>query len=196
MLFYATGYIPFHAYSDIAGVVSSSVVVNRQLMQFPAVTPIDVVLARFILAALTIVVVSALVFTALFWVLDEPIRLSLGPVLQGMGAAMLLGLGVGALNTVVFAFVPIWERVWVIINRPLFIISGVFFTFESLPQQAKDLLWWNPLVHVIGEVRKGIYPVYDGEYVTLPFVLGVAILFFVLGASLMTAHRAKMLEVR
>ena len=196
ILFYATGYVPFHAYSEIAGVVSSSVLVNRQLMQFPAVTPLDAVLARFILSVITIVVVTVLIFAGLFWLLDEPVRLSLGPIFAGMGAAMLLGLGVGTLNAVIFAFVPIWQRVWTIINRPLFLISAVFFTFESLPRQAREILWWNPLVHVVGEVRTGIYPVYQGAYVSLAYVMGVAVLCFLLGAALMTANRSKMIEIR
>jgi capsular polysaccharide transport system permease protein len=170
--------------------------VNRQLMQFPAVTPIDAVLARFILSVLTIIVVTVLIFTALFWLVDDPVQLALGPVFSGMGAAMLLGLGVGTLNAVIFVFVPIWERVWVIINRPLFIISGVFFTFESLPRQAQEILWWNPIVHIVGEVRSGIYPIYEGAYVSLLYVLGVAVLCFILGAGLMTAHRGKMIQIR
>ncbi|MEM6662293.1 MAG: sugar ABC transporter permease, partial [Pseudomonadota bacterium] len=48
-LFYATGYIAFHWVMETAGIVSRSIHVNRPLLVFPAVTPIDTLLARFLL---------------------------------------------------------------------------------------------------------------------------------------------------
>jgi len=196
IFFYATGYLPFHAYSETASSTGSAVNVNRQLMHFPVVTPISSVLARFILSVLTHVIVTVLVFATLLSVLDEPVQVSLGPILLGLGAAFALGLGVGTLNAVIFVFAPIWERVWAIINRPLFIISGVFFTFESLPRAAQEILWWNPLVHIVGLVRTGFYPVYDGAYISLSYVVGISVLTFLIGGGLMTRHRGRMIEIR
>ena len=45
VLFYATGYVPFYFYSEIANATSPAVVFNKPLMQFPAVTPLDAVFA-------------------------------------------------------------------------------------------------------------------------------------------------------
>ncbi|ARE41136.1 Structural protein [Rhodovulum sp. P5] len=196
ILFYATGYIPFHAYSDIAGVVSKSVSTNRSLMQFPMVTPLDAIIARFILSVLTIMVVSVLVFATLLVIVDDPVRLSLGPILVGLFSAMALGLGVGTINAFIFAFVPVWQQIWGILNRPMFIISAVFFTYESLPRQAQDLLIWNPVVHVVGKVRTGFYPIYEGNYVSLGFVLGLSAFLFLTGAWLMVNYRNEVIEVR
>ena len=42
-LFYATGYIPFYFYAEISGNTSMAVAFNRQLMHFPAVSPLDAV---------------------------------------------------------------------------------------------------------------------------------------------------------
>ncbi len=53
VLFYATGYVSFHWFHDISSVVSRSVHVNRPLLSFPPITPLDTVLARFLLQALT-----------------------------------------------------------------------------------------------------------------------------------------------
>lgn len=197
VLFYATGYIPFHAYSDIAASVSNAISFNRTLMQFPMVRPLDAILARFILSVLTIIVVSVLLLTGMLLILDHSdVSVSLGPVLVGLGCAMLLGLGVGTMNALIFAFVPVWERIWKIVNRPMFIISGIFYTYESLPRQAQDILYWNPVIHVVGEVRKGFYPIYEGAYVTLGYVLGVAVFLFLAGAALISANRNEVIEIR
>ncbi|BAQ67298.1 ABC transporter permease [Rhodovulum sulfidophilum] len=194
ILFYATGYLPFHAYSEIAGGVSNSVTVNRPLMHFPIVTPLDAVLARFFLSFLTIVIVCVLVFSTLLVITDDPVRLQLGPLFAAIGSAALLGLGVGTLNAVIFAFVPLWQRVWSIINRPLFILSAVFFTYESLPRNAREILFWNPIVHCVGEARKAFYPVYEGNYVVLGFPLGVAAFCFLLGGFLLMRNRSAVID--
>src|SRR5690606_23977415 len=93
-----------------------------------------------------------------------------------------------------FSFYPVWQRIWGIISRPLFIISGVFFTFESMPEAIRTVLYWNPLVHVVGETRRGFYPAYDGDYVALGLVLATGVVTFLLGAALLVRHRSFVIE--
>ena len=192
--FYATGYVPFHLYSEIAGNTSNAVHLNRTLMQFPMVSPLDAILARFMLSVLTLIVVTLIVFTGISIIVDEPVRAQLGPLLSALGCAALLGLGIGTLNTVLFSFFPIWRQLWLIINRPLFIVSAVFFTFESMPSHIQALLWWNPLVHVVGQVRVAFYPVYEGAYISLGYVLAIAFGTFILGAALLARHKTYIIE--
>lgn len=192
--FYATGYVPFHMYSEIAGVTAASVFVNRPLMQFPMVTPLDAILARFLLTVLTLILVTAVVFGGIAILIEEPVRADLAPLLTGLGCAALLGLGIGTLNTVIFAFFPVWRQIWNIVNRPLFIVSAVFFTYESMPDHIQRLLWWNPVVHVVGQVRTAFYPVYEGGYVSLAYVLAIAVASFTLGAALLARHRTFIVE--
>ena len=194
ILFYATGYVPFHMYVETSANTSSAVSLNRPLMQFPMVTPLDAILARFFLSVLTLILVTLIVFVGIAIVVDEPVRPALGPLLTGMGCGAVLGLGVGTLNAVVFPFFPVWRRLWLIINRPLFLISGIFFTYESMPEHIQALLWWNPLIHVIGHVRTAFYPVYDGTYVSLGYVIAVSVGTFVLGTALIARHRTFVIE--
>lgn len=193
-LFYATGYIPFYFYSEIAGNTSVAVSFNRQLMHFPAVTPLDAVFARFILSVLTLMVVSLLLFTGIAIVAEGPMTLDLGQVLLAVSMASLLGLGVGTLNCVLFAFLPVWQRIWAVIIRPLFLISGVFFTFESMPPQIQAILWYNPLIHIVGVMRRGFYAGYGGEYIDLLYVFGLGIGTFVLGLGLLIRHKSFVIE--
>ena len=53
----------------------------------------------------------------------------------------LLGLGFGTLNCVLFGFLPTWRNIWNVLTKPLFLMSGMFYTFESLPQRAQAILW-------------------------------------------------------
>lgn len=194
MLFYATGFIPFLFFTNLAEQGSSAVQLNKNLMYFPMVTPIDAVIARCTLAVLTMIVVSLFVFVGIFLIIPEPATISLPEIVMSYLAASVLGLGVGTLNAVLFSFFGAWRNIWLIINRPLFIISGIFFTYESMPENLRILLYWNPLIHVVGEARQGFYPIYDGSYVQIAYPLGLGVFCFLLGGALLIRHRSTIVE--
>lgn len=196
VMFYATGYIPFHFYTEIANNTSSAVTYNRSLMHFPMVTPLDAVFARFILSVLTLIVASGIIMIGISFVADLPGRIDLAAILRGIGYCCALGLGMGVLNCILFEFLPVWQRVWIIINRPLFLISGIFFTYEDMPSAIQQLLWWNPLVHAIGETRSGFFATYEAEYVSPTFIMIVAGTSFLLGAFLLIRNRSIMVDAR
>ena len=90
-----------------------------------------------------------------------------------LALAAVLGLGVGTLNCVLFGFFPTWKNVWAVLTRPLFILSGVFYVYETVPAKFQAVLWWNPLVHVIAVMRAGFYGTYHPQFVSYPYVLGI-----------------------
>lgn len=195
VLFYATGYIPFHFFLETALNTGLSVSVNKALLQLPMVTALDVLLARFLLSLLTIILVACVIFGGMLLMIEDQVKLALDHILLSAAAAVMLGLGVGSVNAVVFEFFPPWRQIWGIISRPLFIISGIFFTFDELPASIRAILWWNPLIHVVGEARKGFYPTYDGDYVMIGFPLLLGAVLFTLGASLLIRHRCRLAEI-
>ncbi len=81
-----------------------------------------------------------------------------------------------------------WSHVWAVLNRPLVLISGVMYLHDRVPQPYQDWLWWNPLVHVIGEMRRAFYPQYIGEYVTMAYPLGVGLVLIALGLALLNRY--------
>lgn len=194
ILFYASGYVPFHFYAVISNQVSTAVAFNKSLLSFPMVTPLDTVLSRALLAFLTMIVVAFVVFVGVSYLVDETVTISLTHLLMSVLAATVLGTGIGTLNTVLFAYVPSWRNIWAIINRPLFIISGIFFTFESMPDSIQAILWWNPLIHVVGEARIAFYPVYDADYVLLAYPVALGVFCFLLGGALLSRNRTYVVE--
>jgi capsular polysaccharide transport system permease protein len=194
ILFYATGMIPFSLFKSMSGGVASAVGSNKGLLTYPVVTVLDAVLAKFLLNLLTTAMVALILFSGIVVVLDLYVNLDLGAVAAAMGLAAVLGLGVGATNCVLFGFFPTWKNVWSVLTRPLFLISGIFFTFESVPRAFQEILIWNPLVHVIGVMRAGFYGTYDPAYVSYPYVLGVGLGLFAVGAFLMRRHASFLIE--
>ncbi|GHG97884.1 ABC transporter permease [Pseudodonghicola xiamenensis] len=194
ILFYATGYMPFSLYQSLSNKISKSIAFSKPLLQYPAVSWLDAVLARFLLNALTGVTVACLLLSGILAVLAHQSVLDLTPVIEAMSMAILLGLAVGTLNCVLVGLFPIWEITWSILTRPLFIASGIFFLYEGMPPLAQDILWYNPLLHIIGLMRSGFYPTYPATYVSHLYVLGVSLALLTLGLILMGRYHRDILN--
>lgn len=186
-IFYASGIVPFFMYNDLANKVGLAIMYSKSLLVYPAVTFLDAILARFILNAITQMMVAYIVLSVIIIGLDAPASISMDKIALGFGMAMALGLGMGTLNCFLFSMFPLWQRVYNILTRPLFFISGVLFLHDTVPQPYRDWLWWNPLTHVVGAVRSGFYARYDAAYVSPIYVFSVAGIALVFG--LMFLHR-------
>lgn len=170
-LFYATGFLPFSLYQSVMNATSRSLNFSRPLLIYPAVTWADALIARAILNTLTEVMVIYLLFTGIFLFIDTNTSIALPPILLATTLATMLAVGVGSMNCLLIGVFPAWEQIWSIISRPLFLASGVLFLYEDLPRAVQDVLWYNPLLHIIGEMRKGFYPSYTADYVSAPYVI-------------------------
>ncbi len=193
-LFYASGYLPFMLYSDLAQKIGVALRFSRPLLAYPAVTWWDALLARFILNTLTHLLVFALVVGGILAMSGQPVSLSFLPLFAGLVLAALLGFGIGAMNAFLFEMFPLWERLWSILNRPLFILSGVLFLPEAVPSPFSDWLWFNPLVHVIGLVRAGIYSTYPAGFSEPLYPMLVTLLALVPALIFLGRHARRLIS--
>ena len=194
ILFYATGYMPFALYQTLSNTVARAVNFSKPLLKYPAVSWLDAVLARFLLNSLTGILVTLLLLTGILAVIDGRTVLDLPPMVEAMGMTMLLGLGVGMINCVLMGLFPLWEMIWSIITKPLFIASGIFFLYDTMPPLAQDILWYNPLIHITGLMRTGFYPTYTASYVSHVYVLGVSLALLAMGLILMGRYHRDILN--
>lgn len=180
-LYYITGVAPFQLYTQISGKVSSSPRFSRALLGFPSVTVLDSLIARFVLNAFTNVVVFVVLVVAI--ILYYGLRLTPDPeaVMLSLTMAAALGLGIGTLNSVLFLASPTYESLFSILNRPLFLMSGVMFLINDLPEYMFKYLKWNPIAQVVGEMRHAFYPGYDASYVVPAYVFMISAVSFMLG---------------
>lgn len=181
MLFYATGFLPFDMFTQLSGKIGMSLRYSRPLLAYPGVTWLDAVIARFVLNTLTLATVFAIVIFAILAVVDTQSTIDITPIVVGLTMAALQGLGVGMVNCVLVGYFPVWERIWSIITRPLFIASGVFFLYDHLPPKVQAILWWNPLTHAVSWVRTGFYPTYHASFVSLTYGFGSALVLILIG---------------
>ncbi|MEM9783209.1 MAG: ABC transporter permease [Pseudomonadota bacterium] len=193
-VFFASGYMAFHIYMDIARSVSLAARTNRTLLSFPIVTVLDTIIARFLLQLITNITTFSIIMTLIIVTQDASVGIDLTQVFMAIAIAALLGLGVGAMNNALFALSPSYERVFGIVNRPLFLISGVFFLYEHLPAGAQALVIWNPLIHLTAIMRRGFYPYYEAAWVQPMIVALFGLGCLLLGILLTRAMRPRLLE--
>jgi len=80
------------------------------------------------------------------------------------------------------------------LSRPLFLVSAIIFTFDSVPQPYSDYLWYNPIIHVIGMMRDGFYPFYHPDYVSAAYVVGVGLTCGLSGLFLLHRYHRDLLD--
>ncbi|MBF9035274.1 ABC transporter permease [Rhodobacterales bacterium HKCCE2091] len=187
-LFYATGLVPFLFYADLSGKIAQSLNFSRQLLAYPSVTFTDALFARFALNALTSLLVGYIIFAAILLCFDTRSVLDPRALALAYAMAAALALGVGTMNCVLVSIFPVWQQVWSILNRPLFLVSCVFFIYDAVPEPYRGWLWWNPLVHVVGAMRTAFYPVYDALYLSPAYVFGLSLFLFAFGLVFLSRY--------
>lgn len=193
-LFYATAYLPYMLFHDVSTKTAQAIRFSRPLLNFNAVAWVDVLLARFALNFFTHLLVGSLVIGAMLLFFETRASPDLVIVAIAIGTVGLLAFGVGTLNAFLFLSFPVWERIWTIATRPLFIVSGIFFLFEDAPAEFRDALWFNPLFHVTGLMRKGFYSTYDANYVFVPYGFSVGAGLLVLGLMLLSRYGDELVQ--
>ncbi|WP_243611661.1 ABC transporter permease [Shimia aestuarii] len=185
LLFFAAAYLPLQAYSNVAGATQHALSYSKALLRYPVVSWIDAILARFLLNGLTSSLVTYVLLTGILAFSETRSVLDFVPLFQAVGLALLVGLGVGTFNSVIEGFFPIYQRIWQIISRPLFLASGLFYIYEELPKLAQDILWFNPLMHISGLMRTGVFTTYHPEYISKTYVLVFGLFFAFFGFLLL-----------
>ena len=193
-MFYATGVLPFIMFADVQGKIAQSLMFSKQLLTYPTVTFVDAMVARFILNVMTQLIVGYIILAGCMLIFETRVTPDLAIIVQAYALAALLSLGIGILNCFLFSRFAVMQRAWSIIMRPMFIISCIFFTFESVPQQYQTFLWYNPLVHIIGLMRRGFYSTYDATYVSVPYLVGLSLVCMVAGMIFLRRYHRDILH--
>jgi capsular polysaccharide transport system permease protein len=193
-LFYATGFLPFNMYQSVSVFVARSIQFSRPLLFYPSVTWLDAIFARFILNTLTALMVTYVLLSFIIMGSNAHVVVSIEPIVQALCLAALLGLGIGTINCFLIGVVPVWDIIWSIVTRPLFLASGVMFIYEDMPTAVQNILWYNPVMHITALMRMGFYPMYNPSYVSFTFVIVVSLTSLTLGLLFLRKNYRRILN--
>lgn len=178
-LFFATGYIPFSMYNGMAAYLSSTITANKNLLQYPNVAQIDPVVARVVLQAFTSIIVAVVILFITENIETHPHKIFWYALFESVICAWMLAIGISLTNIVLFERIPIYEKIFGIIMRPLFMLSGVFYVPSDMPHPFKEVLLANPVTQIIIRFREGFYGagIWDGLDLGYMFEFASVLLF-------------------
>jgi capsular polysaccharide transport system permease protein len=108
--------------------------------------------------------------------------------LLGLGG----GMGFGALATL---FPSVQQLVQVILGRPLFFISRLFFTTEMVPEEVLDLALLNPLLNITELVRSEFFKEFDSQHASRQYVMLFVLASLFLGMVTQLGLRRRILSI-
>ena len=189
--FLATGIIAYELVMKTADRGSQAINGNKALLFYPQVQTLDLILARGALEMATygvvfIVIVGAWAFTVPHLRIDDLLLL-----LGGLGLAGLLGMGLGLVLCSLSVLSPTVDRIRGPLFRPVFWISGLFFTAHSLPSNVREYTLYNPVLHCVELVRAGFFPGYEATYADPGYVVAWIVGLFFVGLTLERRVRSK-----
>jgi capsular polysaccharide transport system permease protein len=176
-----SGLMGYFFFSRTVSQVSGALGANRPLFSYRQVKPLDAVFARALLEASLMTVITMIVFTGAALLghdfkPDAPLT-----VLLAFACAWLIGLGWGLIVSVSKELVPeLGTLIDLLIQRPLYLVSGVIMPMTALPSLIRELLMLNPLAHVFEIVRAGVASHYHAEPesdLTYAFVSALVLIF-------------------
>jgi capsular polysaccharide transport system permease protein len=181
--FFLTGYMPYYMFRNISSKGIATIISNKSLLSYPLVSTLDLMLGRTLLEFITAATVVIILMGGAV-ILGHPAPADVYTVAIAFFSLTFVAIGMGLINGVVGALVPVWGRLLPWVSRVLYFTSGIFFLPSRLPQAAQDVIWWNPLTHCIEWVRKGYYPhyapsVFDPVYVMFFGLATIAIGLFI-----------------
>jgi len=78
----------------------------------------------------------------------------------------LISSSLGVLGAILTSFVPEWAKVQAMLMRPMFFISGIFFSLQDVPKEYWHYLDWNPFLHAVELTRYAAYSSYGNDGVS------------------------------
>lgn len=182
-LFIALGILPFFLYRNISNQVSAAFDANQALLNFPIVKEIDTVIARAILEIATSVVLMVMIVTAIIFIADTPAPHNFPKLAYSCVSISLFAFGIGLINAVVATKINSWMNVFKLLSTPIFWISGVFYSFETLPTNFRHIVSWNPIIHGVEGFRDGYYLNYRHASIDISYLFWIGVVLTLIGLS-------------
>jgi len=178
-MFYAMGYTPFLMFRSMVNRGANAIRANMSLLYHNRIGLLDVMVARNLLEMMVClnICVIFIVIAAVFFgeIPHQPAAFAAGLL---MSALLAHGLGMVLASAQV-----VWEAIEHLVHPFTYLlmpISATFYMLDMMPPATRELLLWNPLVHVHELNRWAMFgdrvvPYYDISYV-LAWILGLNIL--------------------
>jgi capsular polysaccharide transport system permease protein len=150
---------------------------NKALFAFRQVQPISAVLAGALFELLSkVFVVIGIIIIMYFMGMDLHLANPL-LLLTCFFLLWIFAVSLGLLFGIAELFVTEVGKVRQLVERPMFFISGTFFSLQDIPREYWHFLDWNPVLHAIELTRFAVRATYGSDGVSLSYLCIIVIVF-------------------
>ncbi|WP_448955309.1 ABC transporter permease [Labrys neptuniae] len=169
---------------------------TKPLLSLPEVKLMDVLIASALLEILSAFAVI-LVMAFLGWAFDIPfLPQNIAEAFSALGAAVLLGVGMGFLNSVIVTAAPMWMTGYSLVIIAAWASSGVMFVPNSIPEPVRTFLSYNPALQVVEWMRASYYEGYGEHLLDRTYTISFGVGSLILGLVLERLMRSYILSAR
>lgn len=156
-VWYSTGIVPFMAFSYTLRFIVLGLIQNAPLLSFSVVKVTDIIFARAIVEVFSVtivftVLVICLDFAGSNFIPQRPLLAFYAIVLS-----FLLGVSFGIIFAGLSRISPAWNVVSILFVMALWTTSGIFFVPTHFPTIIVEILYINPLMHVVDLFRSAYF---------------------------------------
>ena len=170
-VFLATSFIAYNMFKAVALKSMDAFDANKALFVYKQVKPIDTIISRFLIEV-TISSIITVLFLFIAWFIGLDIRCgNIFGVLIAYIWIAIFGVGMGIFFAVIGFFYENFKKIVHLVFLPLFFISGLFYTLDSLPQTAKEILLFNPIIHFMEMIHGNYFYGLHTHYVDYVYML-------------------------
>jgi capsular polysaccharide transport system permease protein len=191
-LYYITGLVPFLMFSHVSHDIMSAGEANNAMLHLPIVKRTDIMVAHALRQFGTELCVGIIIFSVAGLLGHRGVPADPLTALAAVTCIWLLAVGVGAFNLIIFEMFPSYETIYAALLRLLYVASGIYYSPLVMPDWARDILIYNPILQGIEFFRSGFFTQYDPHWVDVPYLLTWIVASIGIGFALERAMRHRM----
>ena len=172
ILWFSVSMTPFMIVSYTSRFMMIGLVFNRPLLVFPIISVFGILLSRVLIEMMVSACVVACLVLILLCLDVDFMPNDAGMAVSALGAALLLGVGLGMINAIIAMMLPKWLTVYALATILLWVTSGAYFLPGALSGQIRGYLYFHPFVHCIEWLREAYFSGYHSVLLDKPYLLG------------------------
>lgn len=192
-IFFASGMLLYSIFSNIGQAMIGLVENNLSLMNYQRIKPIDPLIARAILEMIISAASMAIILGVFYW---AGYTFTWNSTLGSIAIFFLISafsFGIGCIFAVVSLLFQEFKKIAPIVMRPMFFISGIFFSANSIPEHLQPYLLWNPVLHALELGRSTLFVEYYCKHASWAYLAGSSLISLALGLSLFRLYQKKLI---
>lgn len=184
VLFFATGLIPALTVIYVSRYMAVSLIANKNMMAFPAVHLLDIILARSALELFGIVISVFMLLVILISLGTDAVPKSVPDAILALVTSAFLGVGIGIVVSVITAIFPFFALIYSLSTALLYLSSDGPIYIPALPEQVIYIASFNPIFHAVEWMRSAYYLGYPTQYLSKGYLIACTVGSLAIGLAM------------